>query len=334
MAKQTSTTVSGEERIIDLFRPLARHPGAFGLIDDCAAITPAPGTDLVLKADAIVGGVHFFPDDPAGDVARKALRVNLSDLAAKGAKPIGFLLTLALPSGVGMEWVANFAQGLSDDVERYGCLLLGGDTVSTPGPVTVSVAVFGSVPTGTMVRRGGAKAGDRVLVSGTIGDAALGVRLCRDVALTKRWGLSTAQTQHLIGRYRLPQPHNAVAEALREFANGAMDVSDGLAGDLDKMCRASGVSATIHTERVPLSDAARSALAADPSLLEPILTGGDDYEILAAVEDAKLAPLRHAAAAAGVTLTEIGSIAGGDGARVLGGDGKVLAFRQASYSHF
>src|SRR3970282_1594722 len=132
---------SGEERIIDLFRPLARHPGAFGLIDDCAAVTPPPGTDLVLKADAIVGTGHFFPDGAAGDIARKALRVNLSDLPAKGAAPLGFLLSLALPRDADLAWVAAFAQGLGDDAAHYGCPLLGGDTVHTPGPVMVSVAV-------------------------------------------------------------------------------------------------------------------------------------------------------------------------------------------------
>lgn len=325
---------SGEERIIDLFRPLARHPGAFGLVDDCAAVAPPPGTDVVLKADSIVGGVHFFPEDPPGDVARKGLRVNLSDLAAKGATPIGFLLSLALPVEFGVQWAAEFAQGLGLDAEHYGCALLGGDTVSTPGPVTVSIAMFGSVPTGTMVRRGGARAGDRVVVSGTIGDAALGVLLCKDAKLAERWGLNAAQGEYLTDRYRLPQPRNAAAEALRQFASGGMDVSDGLVGDLEKMCKASGASATVEAARVPLSDAARAALAADPSLIERILTGGDDYEILAAVEDAKVAPMCRAAAAAGVPLTEIGRIARGVGVDILGLDGKALTFKQAAYSHF
>jgi len=325
---------SGEERIIDLFRPLATHPGALGLIDDCAAVTPPPGSDLVLKADAIVGGVHFFTDDPAGEVARKALRVNLSDLAVKGAKPIGFLLSLALPTSIGIDWVAAFANGLGADAEHYGCPLLGGDTVATPGPVTIAITVFGSVPTGTMVERGGAKVGDHVVVSGTIGDAALGVRLCRDPALARRWGLNVAQVEHLTARYRLPQPRNAMAEALRQHANGGMDISDGLVGDLDKLCRASGVAATIHVAQVPLSEAARAALAADPTLIEPILTGGDDYEILATVEDAKLASLHRAAEAAGVTLTEIGRIVSGEGAHALDADGNALTFKHGSYSHF
>jgi thiamine-monophosphate kinase len=325
---------SGEERIIDLFRPLAKHPGAFRLNDDCAAVTPEPGSDLVLNADAIVGGVHFFLNDPPDDVARKALRVNLSDLAAKGAKPIGFLLSLALPKEGGIEWVSAFARGLGEDAEQYGCPLLGGDTVATPGPVTVAITAFGSVPTGTMVERGGAKIGDHVVVSGTIGDAALGVRLCQDAGLAKRWGQSAIQAQYLIGRYRLPQPRNAAAEALRRYAHGGMDISDGLVGDLDKLCRASGVAATVHAVEVPLSDATRAALAADAALIEPILAGGDDYEILATVEDAKLAPLLKAASAAGVTLTEIGRIEAGAGARVLDADRKPLTFKQGSYSHF
>jgi thiamine-monophosphate kinase len=325
---------SGEDRIIDLFRPLATHPGAFGLTDDCAAVAPPPGTDLVLKADAIVGGVHFFNDDPPDDVARKALRVNLSDLAAKGAMPVGFLLSLALPQGIGMPWVESFAHGLAQDAEHYACPLLGGDTVSTPGPVTVAVTVFGTVPAGTMLRRGGAKAGARILVSGSVGDAALGVLLCKDKALADRWRLGPAQAQHLVERYRLPQPRNAGAEALRRFAQAGMDVSDGLVGDLDKMCKASAVSAILEAASVPLSDAARAALAADPALLGPILTGGDDYEVLVTADDAKVATLRQEAAAAGVTLTEIGRIVAGEGVRVLDAVGKALVFAQGSYSHF
>jgi thiamine-monophosphate kinase len=325
---------SGEERIIDLFRPLAHPSGAFGLVDDCAALAPTPGADLVLKADAIVGSVHFFADDPPADVARKALRVNLSDLAAKGARPVGFLLTLALPVDFGFPWVAAFAEGLAADAAAYSCPLFGGDTVSTPGPVTISVTVFGSVPAGTMVRRGGARAGDRILVSGTIGDAALGVLLCKDAALAGRWSLTAAQAEHLVGRYRVPQPRNAAAEAIRQFAHGGMDVSDGLVGDLEKMCAVSGVAATIQTDLVPLSDAARTVLAADPALIEPILTGGDDYEVLVTAEGAKVAALRDAARAAGVTLTEIGRMTAGEGAQVLDKDGRRLRFAQGAYSHF
>src|SRR5262245_39601640 len=173
-----SIGASGEDRwIARYFKPRAKHPAALGLVDDAAVLTPPPGYDLVLKTDAIVGGVHFFPDDPAGRVAQKALRVNLSDLAAKGAGPVGFLLSIALPKTVDESWLTAFAAGLGEDVKRFACPLLGGDTVRSPDAVMVSVAVIGTLPQGTMVKRSTAQVGDRVVVTGTIGDAALGLRL-------------------------------------------------------------------------------------------------------------------------------------------------------------
>ncbi len=269
--------LSAEDRLIArFFKPLATHPGALGLTDDAAFVTPPPGCDLVLKTDAIIGGVHFFADDPADLVARKALRVNLSDLAAKGAKPLGFLVSLALPKEIGEDWLGQFAQGLHADATHYDCPLFGGDTDRTPGPITIAISMFGTVPQGTMPRRAGAKPGDRVLVSGSIGDAALGLRLRNGAD----WKINDAQRQHLSSRYLLPQPRNALAEAVRRFASASMDVSDGLAGDLAKLARVSGVAAVVEVTRVPLSDAAKAALAAEPALIEPVLTGGDDYEIV------------------------------------------------------
>ena len=327
---------SGEERLIErYFRPLARHPGAFGLIDDAASITPPAGCDLVLTADGIVAGVHFFPGDPPDAIAKKALRVNLSDLAAKGARPLGFLLTLALPEEVGAKWLAPFARGLGADADAYGCPLLGGDTVRTPGPVTISVAAFGAVRRGRMIRRAGAKPGHHVVVTGTIGDAALGVLLRRGDASGKRWGLTRRAQDHLEDRYLVPQPRTAVADLIGAHASAAMDVSDGLAGDLAKLCRASNVTAEIEIARVPLSDAARAALGRDRALIETILTGGDDYEIVAAVPARNVENLRRAAAAVGVPVREIGKVvAGKGGARFLDRDGKPRAFARPSFSHF
>jgi thiamine-monophosphate kinase len=327
---------SGEERLIErYFRPLARHPGAFGLIDDAASITPPAGCDLVLTADGIVAGVHFFPGDPPDAIAKKALRVNLSDLAAKGARPLGFLLTLALPEEVGAKWLAPFARGLGADADAYGCPLLGGDTVRTPGPVTISVAAFGAVRRGRMIQRAGAKPGHHVVVTGTIGDAALGVLLRRGDASGKRWGLTRRAQDHLEGRYLVPQPRTAVADLIGAHASAAMDVSDGLAGDLAKLCRASNVTAEIEIARVPLSDAARAALGRDPALIETVLTGGDDYEIVAAVPARNVETLRRAAAAVGVPVREIGKVvAGKGGARFLDRDGKPRAFARPSFSHF
>src|SRR3989454_5038972 len=264
-----SAAESGEERLIArYFAPLAQHPGAFGLADDAAAIAPPAGCDLVLKTDGIVGGVHFFPDDPPEMVAKKALRVNLSDLAAKGATPLGFLLTLALPEEIGDAWLAPFARGLGADAQAFACPLLGGDTDRTGGPITISIAVLGAVPQGKMVRRAGAKAGERVVVTGTIGDAALGLLLRRDISAVQRWGLGPEQRNSLEARYLVPEPRTAIAEILRAHASAAMDVSDGLAGDLAKLCRASGVGAEIAAARVPLSEGARAALAREPALIE------------------------------------------------------------------
>ena len=327
--------LSAEDRLIArYFAPLATHPGALGLSDDAAFIKPPPGTDVVLKTDAIIGGVHFFAEDDAHDVARKALRVNLSDLAAKGAKPIGFLLSLALPKETGGDWLAAFAQGLRDDAEAYGCPLFGGDTDRTPGPITISIAMFGSVPEGTMVRRAGARPGDRVFVSGSIGDAALGLAMRKNTNLGATWKLSEAQRQHLASRYLLPQPRNALAEALRVHASAAMDVSDGLVGDFTKLCRASKVAAEIAAARVPLSDAAKAAVAAEPAMLETALTGGDDFEIVCTVPVAKAEAFRAAAKTANVAVAEIGEIKAGEGVRFVDSHGQALAFKRTSFSHF
>jgi thiamine-monophosphate kinase len=332
----TSRRESAEDRLIArFFGPLAREPGAFGLTDDAAILTPPPDHDVVLKTDAIVGGVHFFPDDPPDAIGRKALRVNLSDLAAKGALPAGFLMSLALPTGTADDWLEAFARGLGADAERYACPLLGGDTVKSPGPVMVSIAAFGTLPSGTMVRRNGARPGDAVLVSGTIGDAALGLRLRLDPEAARRSGLEPAQRDHLLDRYLLPQPRSALALILRRSASGAMDVSDGLIGDLTKLCRASGASAQIEADRVPLSPAARTMTAAEPALIETVLTGGDDYEIVFTLPVADVDALRAEAAAASVAVTEIGRITSGDEpARVLDRQGRALAFAHDSFSHF
>ena len=324
-------TRSAEDRLIaELFAPLATHPGALALTDDAALLKPEPCSEIVLTTDAIIGGVHFFQEDAGADVARKALRVNLSDLAAKGATPRGFLVSLALPAGIGAEWLKGFAEGLRDDSESYKCPLLGGDTDRTPGPITIAVFMLGSVPVGTMVRRAGAKPGDRIFVSGSIGDAALGLHLRKSAG----WKLSEPHRAHLLSRYLLPRPRNTLAEVVRIHASASMDVSDGLAGDLTKLCRVSQVAANVEIARVPLSDAARAVIAADPTMRETALTGGDDYEILCTVPREKANSFRAAAAAAQVDVAEIGGIAEGKGARFIDANGQALTFGKLAFSHF
>jgi thiamine-monophosphate kinase len=335
MTRGDPSAGSAEDRLIARhFAPLARHPGALALTDDAAVLTPPEGAEVVVTVDAIVAGVHFFADDPPEAVAHKALRVNLSDLAAKGAEPAGFLVTLALPDATTDEWLAGLASGLKADVERYDCPLLGGDTVRTPGPAMISITAFGMLPRGSMVLRSGARPGDSILVTGTIGDAALGLRLRRDPEAAARWGLDGALRDHLLARYLAPEPRNAVAVAVRAHASAAMDVSDGLAGDLAKLCRVSGVAAEIDVTRVPLSPAARKALAAEPALIETILTGGDDYEIVCTAAPGNEGAFQAACSAAGVTLSDIGRVTAGEGTRFVTPDGTALRFAQASFSHF
>ena len=325
---------SAEDSLIArYFKPLATDPGAFGLIDD-AAILNTSGDDAVLKTDAIVEGVHFLPDDPPDTVARKALRINLSDLAAKGATPAGFMLTLALRSAE-EAWLSDFARALGEDANQFGCPLLGGDTVSTPGPMMVSIAAFGRVPPGKMVRRSGAKPGDRVVVTGTIGDAWLGLNILKGGPVGVSLAADPAARAMLVGRYRVPQPRNALSSAVRDLANAAMDVSDGLAGDFTKLCAASAVSAAIELKSVPLSAAATELVARGITTLQTLISAGDDYEILCTVPEARYAAFVEAARRAGVDVTSIGTIiAGNEGPRFLNAQGREVALERLSYSHF
>ncbi len=303
------------------FRPLA-GPGSLELRDDAALLTPPPGKQLVLTADAMVAGVHFFADDPPDLIGQKLLRVNLSDLAAKGAAPLGYLMTVSTPRGTPDEWYAGFAAGLARDQAAFGCTLLGGDTTSTPGPISLSLTIIGTVTPGLSVHRFGASDGDGVWVTGTIGDGALGLQ----VAL----GALAEPSGFLLDRYRLPRPR--VGLAIGGIASAGMDVSDGLVQDLGHLCRASGLGAVIDAAAVPASAAAR---AAGPRWLETRLTGGDDYELLLAVPPAREDALRAAAAAAAIPVTRIGTFhSGASGVMVAGPGGKPLALTKGGWSHF
>jgi thiamine-monophosphate kinase len=323
---------SGEDDLIArYFRPLATDPGALGLIDD-AALLKQSGDDLVVTTDAIVEGVHFLPNDPPDTLARKALRVNLSDLAAKGAVPAGFVLTLALREASD-EWLRPFAQALGEDATAFGCPVLGGDTVSTPGPLMISITAFGRVPPGRMVRRDGAKAGDRIAVTGTVGDAALGLRILKGQIGGE--ALDVPSRDFLVQRYRVPQPRNALAVAIRDHASAAMDVSDGLAGDLAKLCAASNVAASVEMATVPLSAPARALLAKGSAGIETLISGGDDYEVVCSVPENQWDSFVAAARRADVPVSAIGRVAAGTAApQFLDASGKPVALKRLSYSHF
>jgi thiamine-monophosphate kinase len=331
--EKNRSMASGEDSIISrYFRPLATDPGAFSLTDD-AAVLKADGFDIVVNTDAIVEGVHFLADDPPDTIARKALRVNLSDLAAKGATPAGFVLTLALRDSDDT-WLSEFARGLGEDAIAFGCPLLGGDTVSTPGPLMISITAFGRVPVGKMVRRLGAKVGDRVVVTGTIGDAALGLAVLRGGAVTQALAGDAAASDALVSRYRVPQPRSALAQAMRDHASASMDVSDGLAGDLTKLLATSGVAATVATAAIPLSTPAALLLQRGTVTLETLLSGGDDYEILCTIAPGNLPAFMEDARRAGIPVTVIGTVAAGAGPRFVDAQGLDILLSRLSYSHF
>lgn len=320
----------GEFEFIDeLLVPLAASfPGAFGLGDDTARVPLPPGEDLIVKTDAIVCGVHFLDVHDPGLVARKALRVNLSDLAAAGALPIAYQMALVLSDDIDDAWLERFCAGLAADQATYGIALCGGDTASTPGALTISITAFGSAPPGATAGRGGARPGDRVFVSGTVGDGALGL-----LANTGRLPAADATAcAFLDDRYLLPQPRLTLGLRLRGLATSCMDVSDGLVGDLGHISRRSGVRAVLDADRAPLSPAARSVLAVQPELLGTVLTGGDDYELLFTAPPGRLDAVAAAAADAGVPVTEIGRIERGADVTVEQ-RGRPMTFARPSYTH-
>lgn len=325
---------SGEDRLIArYFAPMA-GPAGLALKDDAALLTPPAGTDLVVTVDTVVASVHFFADDPADAIAEKALGVNLSDLAAKGATPLGFVMALSLPDNWQEDWLAQFADGLARAASKGACPLLGGDTTRSAGPLSISITVFGSVPTGTMVRRTTAKPGDLIAVSGTIGDAALGLKIRS--APEREWagGLSEKDYSHLLGRYLRPQPRLVLAEALRRHASASMDVSDGLIGDCNKLLQASGVTGRLQIETVPLSAAAHVAIGFNPGLLADAVTGGDDYEILLTIPPERLEDMIKDARAAGCPITVIGAVETGDHPLTVTLRGERFLTRAGSFSHF
>ena len=295
------------ELIAELFAPLTRGaPGALGLQDDAALIRPRAGQELVVTTDGLVEGVHFLAEDPPGSVARKALRVNLSNLAAKGAEPIGYFLTLMLPQDRSFAWIKGFARGLARDGERFEVPILGGDTTSTSGPLALSLTAVGTVPRGRMIHRSGARPGDLVFVSGTIGDAGAGLELAQ---------AAKTGPADLIARYRVPEPRLGLGRALRGLASAGLDVSDGLIADLGHIAEVSGVSIVVEAKLLPLAPAVRRLWREEAAVRAAVC--GDDYELAFTVPAARRARVIAAAKAVHTPITEIGRVEAGAGVRLL-----------------
>lgn len=320
------------ELIRRYFAPLAAAtPAALGLGDDAAILSPRAGQDLVVTADALVAGVHFLPDDPPDQIARKMLRVNLSDLAAKGATPLGYLMTCAFDGRVDEPWLASFCAGLAADQAAFGIGLLGGDTVATPGPLTLSVTAMGEVPAGRALRRNAAQAGDLVFVSGTLGDSTLGLKRLRG----KLAALSAEEGIFLIDRYRLPQPRLQLGRALMEagLAKAALDISDGLLADLGHILKNSNVGAEINLQHIPCSKVVSNHLTETP-VQQMVLTGGDDYELCFTAPARNHGEIIKLSNMFALPLTRIGVITGDPGLIVRGLDNKIMDIKGTGFDHF
>lgn len=314
------------------FAPLAaKAPGALGLEDDAATFHPPAGMELVLTVDALTADLHFLRSDAPDLIARKMLRQNLSDLAGKGAKPLGYLMTTAFDDAVDEAWIAKFAEGLAQDQAEFDIALWGGDTTRTPGPLALTATLIGAVPSGKALRRDGARPGDRILVTGTIGDGIFGLAAHRG-----ELDLSQEARRFLAQRYVLPQPRVALGRMLAEqgLAHAGMDISDGLAADLGHMCAASNCGAEVAVASIPLSDAVADLVAGDPALIATAVTGGDDYELLLAVPPDRVAAALDAARESGTAVAEIGAFTQEPGLTFLDRDGQSLAFEKAGFTHF
>jgi thiamine-monophosphate kinase len=306
-------------------RPLATTGSALGLTDDAAVLDPPPGRQLILAKDAMVAGVHFLDDDPPGQIAQKLLRVNLSDLAAMGAAPLGYLLALARSKEIADDWLAAFCAGLAADNAEYQIALFGGDTVATPGPLTLSLTAIGEVPQGAALLRGGARPGDDLWVSGTLGDAALGLKVLRHELD------ATADARAcLIERYHLPRPRLALGQQLRGIASAAIDISDGLVADLGHVLEVSQVGAELHADTLPLSSAARDL----PGARDAALSGGDDYELLFTAPPERRGEIEALSRRLELALTRIGAIRTEPDLHVLDEAGREIPISKAGWQHF
>ncbi len=318
---------SGEfDLIARYFAPLAAgRSGAFGLTDDAALLGVADSADRIVTTDALVEGTHFRPDDPPDRIAQKALRVNLSDLAAMGATPEVYTLALRISEERGDDWVAALARGLAADQTRYGVTLIGGDTVDGVGPAMLAVTAIGRLAHGPALRRSGASAGDDVWVSGTIGDGGLGLQVCCGEAA----GLDEAQRRYAVDRYQLPEPRVELGPALVGMATACLDVSDGLVADLGHLARASGLAAEILLAEVPRSAAAEASSFPETGRI----VAGDDYELAFTAPPDRRDAVRETARQTETPVTRIGRMRPGSGIQVLDRRGAPVSVARTGWRH-
>lgn len=316
--------------IAEYFAPLAKSPGALGLLDDGAVLSCGPGQELVMTTDMLVSGVHFLEDADPEEVATKLLAVNVSDLAAMGATPMGYLLVTALTNAQDNNWLSRFAARLDRDQAKYGLSLFGGDTVATPGPLSLTLTAFGAVPEGQSLKRSQAGIGDRIYVSGCIGDSALGLKALQG----ELPHINEQDREYLINCFKNPQPQIKLGESLRGIAGGVADISDGLVADLGHICEASNVGAKIFADKIPLSNSAKKVLEIDEQHLNTILSGGDDYQLVFTVSDESQSKIHKLAKKSGLTITCIGHMTEGNQVDVIDAHDNIIHLKTTGYEHF
>lgn len=343
--------VTEDEFIKTFLKPLAKNmKGSLGLDDDAAILPHKPGKDIITSKDILHADQHFYKEDDPANIAHKALATNLSDIAAKGATPLCFMLGIAFPKAPEEKWLKGFIKGLESISDKYNCHLLGGDTTGTKGLLSLSVTIFGEIEAGKMVKRRGAKPGDHLYLSGSVGNAALGFLLKSDqlgIQPTdmgfepdlKKWSLTSEQRQQLEESYLRPTPRVELAEPLKNYASAAMDVSDGLLADLPKLCAASACGADIELASIPFSEPAKIVFAAQKAeqhkLHNLCLSWGDDYEILSAVPPENAVNYVNEARIQGINVQKIGKITPpGQGIRLLDETGTPCQFNSLNFSHF
>ncbi len=309
-------------------RPLTDgHSEALNLTDD-AAIINAGERDLIITKDALTENVHFLPDTPPKILAAKLAGVNLSDMSAMGAKPLYCLISSILPRDTDEKWIAAFARELGKIQDKYGFALIGGDTVSHDAPITLTMTMIGEVKTGKALLRSGAKTGDYIYVSGTIGDAALGLKSAKG---------EIPHNDYLIDRYNIPQPRVELGKKLIGIANAAIDISDGLIADLSHICKCSKVSSMVNSDDVPLSEEVRKLChKGELTMLETILTGGDDYELLFTASPEKESEINEISEELSLPITKIGEITlqSKNKVSILDNTGLEIEIQSSGYRHY
>ena len=316
------------EMVQKYFLPLTMgRDEAGGLLDDAAIFSVPDGMDMVISSDTLNSGTHFLEDEKPENIAHKCLRVNLSDMAAMGATPCAYQMNLAFNAYPDEPWVKAFSGALLEDNEKFGVFCAGGDTTVAEGSLLVSLTIFGFVPKGKAVKRSGAKEGDVIVLTGPIGRAAVGVKSLLGL-------LELDNPEPFLSICHKPEPRTPLSPAIAQYANAAIDISDGLIADLTHVCDASGLSGELQLGAIPFTDETVALLKAGIVNVETLLTGGDDYEIAMAVAPSNINALSEAAKAVGLDLSVVGEFKAGEGVHVMNeGEGE-LEFKQTGWTHF